>query len=224
MNKECIDPKIGLFLHAYELETLGASDTDIFETHLLTCDFCFEEVQSFKAQAKILRADPEIKDSVEKEISLTKGKSKIRQYLWPDFPLIFRPAAIFILVIILLYPAYLGLRLNNADIVRPVEIIALTATRSAESILFSLSSGKDLVLTFSREDISNPAPVVVTIADFNGIEKYKNGSFSDFDSRGIGQLLIPRELLSEGIYRITIDIPETSLPAESIKYYIKIVP
>ena len=223
MNKECIDPKIGLFLHAYELETLGASDTDIFETQLLSCDFCFEEIQTFKTQAKILRADPEIKETVEKEMA-TKGKSKIRQYLWPDYPLIFRPAAIFILVLILIYPAYLGLLPNNADIVRPVEIIALTATRSAESIFFSLSSGKDLVLTFSREDISNPAPVVVTIADFNGIEKYKNESFSDFDSRGIGQLLIPREQLSEGIYRITIDIPKTSLPAESIKYYIKIVP
>ena len=60
----CQDEKYNNMIYAYELGLLTAEDRQKFEEHFFDCEACFEELKRFRAEASLLKNDPEIQASV----------------------------------------------------------------------------------------------------------------------------------------------------------------
>ena len=54
----CSDPKIGELIILYEFEALSGDDKRKFETHLLSCDYCFESLYELAPAMERLRKNP----------------------------------------------------------------------------------------------------------------------------------------------------------------------
>jgi tetratricopeptide (TPR) repeat protein len=66
---ECSHPEIGKKIHAYELGLLDGDELDQFETHLLECDYCYNEVVKFRTPAHIILTDQKIISDVRNSIN-----------------------------------------------------------------------------------------------------------------------------------------------------------
>ncbi len=50
----CVNPKIGNLLARYELKLLSPAEKSAFELHLLQCDFCYQEYDSFSSVIAVM--------------------------------------------------------------------------------------------------------------------------------------------------------------------------
>jgi len=215
MNRECIDPKIGSMLHAYELGSLSDSDLENFEIHLMECEFCFKEVSEFEAKSQILLKD----NDVQREVSDATAKSgHLKDYLWPDCPLIFKPAIAIFLILLLIYPAYLGISQNGNENVRAVRSLSLFPTRSGDVEEISLNSKTDFVLSFAFPDAVERQAYSVDLRDDSGNIIYENESFTGFDRFKMGSILISSEILHSGTYRLIISDSDSTAARKPLVY------
>jgi len=84
MNKACTDNNIGLMLHAYELNLLSESDKDIFESHLLECEYCYQQIKQFAPLGIVLSSNYHLLASLqETKKSETPKPNNILSFLWP---------------------------------------------------------------------------------------------------------------------------------------------
>lgn len=51
---KCVNPKVGKLLARYELKLLSAEEKSSFESHLLQCDFCYQEYDSFSSVIAVM--------------------------------------------------------------------------------------------------------------------------------------------------------------------------
>ncbi|MCK4773655.1 MAG: zf-HC2 domain-containing protein, partial [Candidatus Krumholzibacteria bacterium] len=116
MNR-CTDHKIGDLLHAFELDQLDAEQQEAFELHLLSCDHCFEQVSRFEGVASLLRSDADVQELVrsaatalEPETERESLWSRLLDALWPKTTFLLKPVVSYLIVILLAFPAYVGLR------------------------------------------------------------------------------------------------------------------
>ena len=151
----CSNPEAGKLLHAYELGVLSTSDVDQFETHLLDCEYCFAEIRQFVDEAELLKSNEavvrEVAGGIEREASGGGKKSvaaRLWSRLWPDTPIIFRPAAALLLVLILIYPAFRGIFNDTEPDLKPVSSLSLLDSRSNDFKEFVIKDDNDLVLCF----------------------------------------------------------------------------
>jgi len=223
MMAGCIDPEIGALIHMYELDTLSDEDTERFEIHMMNCEFCFHEVQDLTIVARLLRSDGEVSqlavDHSERQSDTrpSPGESftgRIRRYLWPDVPLVFRPAFAYIVLVLVAAPLYYSLRMTPGDPIRPVQTLNLTSARSAAEGSISLSTGKDVLISFRYADAEAGKAYSIVLETVEGMVIFSEGAFSDFDEFGTGRLLVPLERLHPGKYRLvvrgTADTPEAT--------------
>jgi hypothetical protein len=223
MNNQCIDPEIGILLHAYELKLLDEENATRFEMHLLKCRYCFEEVQLFSEESDILHADNKIKKLTAKEASPGFVK-RLWRYLWPETPIIFRPAVGILTILLIAVPAWFVFHGTGEKQVRPIYTIALVPLRSAPESEYKLSSGADVLLNFVYENAAPQKKYRIVIMDKSGQEFYRNDSFTGFDKYGAGQLLVTRNSLKAGIYHMIIEDPQDSSNLNRQEYYIPIMP
>ncbi|MCP4634182.1 MAG: hypothetical protein GY855_14755 [candidate division Zixibacteria bacterium] len=195
----------------YEMGLLDDSERMEFEEHLLNCDKCFTEVAGFQKAAQLVNENSEIYDAAKKlaeqpddkiiPIKTIRAKKKSNPYLR-----IFAVAAIIIIMII---PAYFIA--NNSE---QSQIINLLATRSAAQSSFSIEDGGELGINFICSGFILENSYVVMISSFENEVIYTDSSFSEFDSRGTGKIILPVDKFSKGYYKLSIYGDENELISE----------
>lgn len=156
MNK-CSSPEIGRLLHAYELNHLSQEDVERFEVHLLGCEYCFNELSSFEQAAEIVATDPDVRrvlrEAALEETANESAWARLWGYLWPNTNLVLKPAVTYVAILLLVYPAYLGLYKTvstedkDAGKVRPVQTLILSPILSTSAVV--TSTDKDLLINFA---------------------------------------------------------------------------
>jgi hypothetical protein len=226
--RECTEANLGVLLHAYEVGGLSEEDIERFEIHMLRCDRCFEAVQSFAPWAELMRADGEIRRVVQEADgeSLTADTRRGRwgRYLWPPWPLPFRPAVIYILVLILLYPAYQGLHPSSTRSVENIQAVTLIPSRSAAAEGVIVQSGRDAAITFVFRGAQPDKRYQVRLADDAGEVVFTDDAFTDFDRYETGQVLFPAERMRPGGYLLEIVDPEGNPPQNRQAYHFEVRP
>jgi hypothetical protein len=226
-ERECVDRSVGVMLHAYEVGGLAEEDIERFETHLLQCEGCFEAVRSFDTCAEVLRSDHGIREIVREggeEAIADSGIPGWRQYLWPSYPWPFRPAVLYLLLLLLLYPAYRGLHQSPPRPVTPVQTITLIPSRSADAEGLFLQSGRDAAITFVFRGAVPGKPYQVRLVADDGHVLYGEDVFTAFDQYETGQLLFPAERMQPGGYLLEVTDPAGPPPQNRQAYRFEVRP
>lgn len=205
--KKCSDSAIGELRHAYELGTLSVEDTEKFEIHLLSCESCYEEAARFEKASTMLRTDVDVRREVrlavegkEHQPSVVTG---LLRYLWPETPLVFRPAVAFFLLALMIYPAYQGMKSEEGGL-RQIQSISLIPSRSAATAVFNEASDHDGLISFVCPGAEAGKEYRLVIEKQDGTEVMSIDRFTGFDEYETGRIVVPLGRLSQGTYRLVI--------------------
>jgi len=212
MKNECTDPKIGDLLHAYELKLLDDNEKDRFETHLLSCNYCYNEVKSFAPRGAMLSGATDVGRALREKMKEDDGRisvgEKLRRLLWPKTPILLRPALLYIVCLLMLIPSYLGLKSfvggERGDSLKSVQVIYLTTARSSYNNVFEIEAGDDGIISFSCPGAVMEKSYRLEILTGGGETVFVNSDFDGFDERGTAQLLFPNRIMKNGDYRLII--------------------
>lgn len=221
---QCIDPKTGLLLHAYELKQLSESDTERFELHLLECESCFSEIKKFDKAAELVATDPDIREALREVITeICVSESiwvKIWKYLWPDTKGVFKPALAYFMIILLIYPAYVGIKEISSNKIRPVHSLYLVSERSSKTEVLSID--KDLVIGFVYRGAEVSKRYNIILKSNNNDIIFEDDNYTDFNENEVGKLFLPFNKLKTGNYRLIIIDPQAEPPINITEYSFKI--
>ena len=221
---KCIDPKTGLLLHAYELNQLSDEDAERFELHLLECESCFSEIKKFDKTAELVANDPDIRKALGEVITGTCVSEsiwvKIWKYLWSDTLWVFKPALAYFLIILLVYPAYIGLVGIGNNKIKPVNSIFLVPERSSKTEVLSID--KDLVIGFVYRSAEVGKRYKIILKSNNDDIIFKDDNYTGFNKNEVGKLFLPFNKLKTGNYRLIIIDPQAELPINITEYSFKI--
>ena len=212
MNK-CINPQLGDMLHAYELNQLSDDNREKFELHLLDCPYCFEEAQKFEKVTDLIAGDKDVKEAIKREVAIDAKKSraefwqKLLELFWPRTQFVLKPAITYLVILLLAYPAYLGIRGKKESGVRQVVSLNLVPNRASSAAIEQ--SDKDILLTFVLSGAKPARTYTVRIIAPNGEVIYQNDHFSSFDSYEVGRLIIPADKIKKGGYKLDIFDPQS---------------
>lgn len=225
---ECTNRQLGLLLHAYEVNALSDADAERFELHLFECEHCLEKLKAFNASVTLLRNDGDV-ESVFVDIAQSESLSlvaRLRRRLWPQGPLVAKPALLHLVILLLLIPTFLWLSPGEQAGFREVsQTLELTTTRlgmASEDLSFSRSAGDDALLIFSYAGAQPGKDYRVVIEREDGTTAYHNDHFTRFDTFGSGKLQLNLEVLDTGPYRLTISDPHDAA-APSQEYFFEVV-
>jgi len=214
---KCNDPEVGVLLPAYELQALTEEDLKRFEIHMMHCQYCFNEVREFQKWSQMLLSSNLIKESVALATTAdhrakTSSKS-IKVYLWPDIPIVFRPALYMILLLLMIIPSYLGLKQMFGDDqkIRPVQKISLVSTRTVNNNVLSIGTKLDGLISFAVPDPMAIACYRITISDENGAIIMQDDNFNNISRSGMGEIIFPHVKMRTGTYHLTV----TPFPVDS---------
>ena len=216
----CSDPDLGKLLHAYEINALSDEETERFEIHLLGCEYCFAQLTQFDQAASLLRSDDEVKELV-KQAAAEKPDSfltRFWRYLWPEAPMVFRPALGYLLVLVLIFTTYLGLSRSPDSEIAPPQILVLTPGRSTRADYLSIGSQRPGLIRFRFPDAVVGQSYRVLIESVGGEVVFEDTDFSEFDEYGWGQLVIPRTKMEPGEYLLVITDPQGEAPSNRLEY------
>ena len=216
MSKKCTDSAIGELRHAYELGALSVEDTEKFEIHLLGCESCYQQIHQFESAAALLRTDMEVRREVRQVV---EGKERqpslvtsLLRYLWPETPVLLRPAVAFFVMALLIYPAYLGMKGTGDSGLREIQSISLIPSRSTVNAAFTVSSQQDGLISFVFPGAEKSKSYRLVIESHEGEEIMSVDNFTGFDEYETGRIVIPLGRLSEGTYRLVISDPHGTDP------------
>jgi len=225
--RECTDADVGALLHAYEIGGLAEKDVERFEIHVLQCDHCYEAVQAFAPWAELLRTDRGIRSLVREAVEAPESAgSRLRRwgrYLWPPWPLPFRPAVIYLVILVLLYPTYRWWQRSSSPSVRDIQAIMLVPSRAStqEGVL---KAGRDAAVTFVYRGAIPGKRYQVRLTQDGGAVIFTDGSYTEFDKYETGHLLLPADRMRPGGYFLEITDPEGSPPENRQTYHFQILP
>ncbi len=209
----CIDQEVGDLRHSYELGLLTDEEADRFSAHILICDCCFAELQRFETHAGLLLGHELIRNEVasgDRVRGVEPFGARMRRWLWPDAPLLFRPAVALLLIALLVYPAWLGVIDSNS--LSPLSEISLLPTRSSTTGTFNVPDGQDAVISFICDGCDVDGSYLIEIFDTDGSLLERIDSFSSFDEYETGRLLLTGQLTEPGRYLLVIsDVTKDSL-------------
>ncbi|MCP4633886.1 MAG: zf-HC2 domain-containing protein [candidate division Zixibacteria bacterium] len=211
----CNNPKIAALLHPYELNALSEDDAELFELHLINCEECYNRVRNFESKSHTLLTNDGIKDIVAGPNSegWTEQSFMIRiwKYLWPNFPILFRPALVYSMLILILIPIYFSLNDNDSDSIRSIQSIMLMTIRSSDSAVFKIKGSEEGILCFFCDGVNPGKGYQVSIKSSDGNEVYRDNNFTGFDDYEMGRLLIPICQMDSGNYCLEIKDPSDTL-------------
>jgi hypothetical protein len=222
----CRESDIGMLLHAYELEALTEEETERFEIHVLSCNFCFRELADFEKAASYFHSDAEVHSIITNAArTAERSESRLRKlwkHLWPQAPLILKPAFAYLLIILMAYPTYWGLKSLREDEIRTVQAINLYATRSAGEKTFKIGSHSDGLLVFLYRGSVPGRSYEVTIMTDSGETVFRDNEFTDFDRHGTGRLLLPLREMDPDNYKLILRDPRAEPPQNVQEYHFRI--
>ncbi len=205
---KCTNRDAGNLLHGYEIGILSEEECGRFETHLLECEYCHDLLISFQRQASLLKTGKRVRafieDALPEEVGHESALSRIWRHLWPNAPLVLRPAVVYVLVLLLAIPAYQGLRKPGLLTVTEFkQSIHLSPTRAAGRSL-KKSAGDIVLVTFQFDGYRSGGTYQIVIKSEDGAVVYCNNEFSGFDEREIGSLSLAISEMEPGKYRLII--------------------
>lgn len=210
---ECIDPHLGALLHAYGLNALSEEDFKRFEIHLLECEHCFEQLKNFRQVAPLLRSDREVREMV-RETARRQRESKsfwreLYHKLWPDTPLVLKPAVAYILILLMVVPAYLGLMTLVTKEYTRIQSVYLTSDRTVGENIFRIKPEAEVIISFYLTDalVGDVYQVVIESEDKKEILRHE--AFDSFDESGGGWLKLPVSKMHPGNYELIVTNPRT---------------
>ena len=126
MIRNCIDRRLGDLIHAYELDMLSVDQRRQFETHLLECDACFEQVKQFADANSLLNFDPDVRKLAariesEEAAVVRDRQSRRSRVAWP-----LGLAAAAVLVLLVLRPWNIEIRTTQEAIAAEDRLLVLT--------------------------------------------------------------------------------------------------
>ncbi|UCG60433.1 MAG: zf-HC2 domain-containing protein [Candidatus Zixiibacteriota bacterium] len=223
--KKCSDSAIGELRHAYELGALSVEDTEKFEIHLLSCESCYEEVARFDQASTLLRTDMDVRrearmaaEAKERQPSLV---TNLLRYLWPETPLVFRPAVAFFLLALMIYPAYQGMKDGDSEL-RQIQSISLIPSRSIATAVFNEASDHDGLISFVFPGAEVGKKYRLVIEDTDGTEVMSIDNFTGFDEYETGRIVVPLGRMSKGTYRLVISDPKGTDPGREQVYVFEV--
>lgn len=147
----CIDSRIGEKLHAYELNLLDGAELEEFEQHLLQCSACAEDLKCSAEVSAVLKNDAAIQ-SIAAEMAPETESTPSSRLRDANASFLLRPALLLVVIALLIYPAYLGMRSQRPETpgLAPVEAhVSLVQTRdSGMRATFSASKRTNLTVMF----------------------------------------------------------------------------
>jgi len=219
----CTDNDVGRLLHDYEMGWLSEDDDERFELHLMDCQYCFSEVMKFRHTATLLSEDDVIKAAIKSVEHGTGLWSRLWQLLWPEGSLITKPAFSYLVILILLPMAYMGVNreTGSEDSVRTVHAVDLVSIRGFLQE-FRLEEEKDLVISFSFAGAVPNRHYRIGLYSGNGDIIHEDGQIN-FDIRQVARLCVPYNVLSEGEYLIIIEDPLDLSPigTDTLRFRVK---
>ncbi|PKK85095.1 MAG: hypothetical protein CVT49_00710 [candidate division Zixibacteria bacterium HGW-Zixibacteria-1] len=212
MDDKCIDETAGTLLHAYELGLLSTEEKDRFETHLLSCDYCYAEVKKFMPRGLMLGRAADVKKALQEKLAdigtEPSSRKKLSQYLWPRLPLILKPAFLYFLILVLLVPSYMGLKkiteYEYGKEIKPVQMIYLTPTRTPVKNVFESGKETDGVIFIACPGVDKNNSYILEILTESNLPVLVIDDFDKFDERGTAQLVLPWKLMKNGNYQLII--------------------
>jgi len=214
---ECTNQKLGDMLHAYELGTLDESVLEEFEIHIIECAHCRNELERFESGASLIRVDPEFRHLTVKTLVKRQEKkgflAKLKTYLWPDVPILFKPAVGLLAIVLLSWPAYLGLTMRGipgmAEEIGPGgRIVHLTTMRGLAIKSFSSSETVivDIATLFGMVAGSDGTYVLEIVTSENDSVHYRYNRWV-FVKGSHKSLNIPPRSLPPGRYQLRLADP-----------------
>lgn len=223
---KCTDSAIGELRHAYEIGALSVEDTEKFEIHLLSCESCYSEVAHFEKAATLMRTDMEVRRELRQAALGRERKpsfvTSLVQYLWPETPVLLRPAVAFFMMALLIYPAYLGMKGSSDSGMREIQAISMIPSRSAAGSIFWASPGQDGLISFVYPGAMVGKEYHLMIETADGKELMSIESFTGFDGYETGRIVIPLDRFDEGTYRLVISDPEGTDPQREQVYVFEV--
>jgi len=224
---KCTEPEQGELLYAYELDLLPEEDMKKFEVHLFDCEYCYTQLEGFEREADLLMSNREFKVMAEEAAAgrLPAAEplvKRLRRYLWPEAPLLLKPALTYLLILFLIFPAYHGLRKLSESKIRPVQTIQLFFDRSSGEDVFKISRNSDGLISFVFEVAVTGKKYYVYITSDEGDTIFRQASFHNFDSYGTGRLLLPHDKMKPGGYRLILVDPQAPPPSNTWQYNFEI--
>jgi len=226
---KCKNPDLGRLLHAYELNALSEEDAERFEIHLLGCEHCFSELKAFEEAAALLRSDQELTELASEVAADLEGSresllGRAWRHLWPETPWVFKPALAYLIILLLIIPAYRGLKKSEISHVNPPQVITLLSEKSQAEGTFQAGMNYDGVLRFELRDALANRSYLVMIESEGGEAIYRNHDFNAFDEYGWGELIFPHAEMIPGCYKLVIAGPRAWSGQDTTYYYFTVVP
>jgi hypothetical protein len=204
MASECTNQGVGIMLHGYELKVLSEAEMDLFETHLLECDKCFQELQAFEQQSNLLLRDSQIRQQTSQVVSAEVGEEsrwvRLWHLLWPRVPFVFKPAVIYIVLLLSIISTYGILK-------TPISMVAesqfYSPTRASHELLFHKHLTKAILLfDFASAEPGKSYHLIMKFQDSTVV--FEDAAFQLSESDRIGTLSLPSADMKVGSYHVTI--------------------
>jgi hypothetical protein len=201
-------------LHAYEIGMLSEEDASRFEIHIIECESCREQVRRFSGGSALLRHDDEFtqiaRNAVRKSVQEGGLLKRIVSTLGSRSSWLRKPVLAYVLALLLAYPAYLGLRPDQA-VISPSTVIILDDMRSLSMPKFKSEDGATLVVDaiFKRAKGHDRAFMISIVHEEDGKVVYTD-DFT-FSTANRNAVEIPGGTLAPGKYELRLVDPEGEL-------------
>jgi len=223
---ECTNKEVGNLLHAYEIGILSEQEREQFEVHMLGCEHCHSLLTSFEERASLLTTSESVKaivkEALPRETSEEPILSRLWRVIWPKAPIMLRPAVAYAVILLLLIPAYHGLRKAPDDRMRSVQSVHLLPGRSMTGDALKVSLGDDGLLSFVLRGAVAGEDYAVTILREDDEEIFRDNSFTGFDQYETGRLLLPLAQMEPGAYRLVVSDPRAEPSLRRWEYSFRI--
>lgn len=231
--RECVDPEVGAMLFAFELGNLPEDDLERFEAHVLECDYCLSQLQSFEREGKLLATDQPLRKEVVRAVLGRQGRDSwlatLWAYLWPSVPFVFRPAVAYVVVVLLcislLIPGTPGIwrARTGVDPIQPTHLLVLESDRAADETTVQITSDAPVALSFYFAGATAEDYYTVVLETGDGAAVATWESFRSFNDKGFGTVTLHPGSLPPGTYRLAVIDPRGSPPSNTRQYAFRMV-
>jgi hypothetical protein len=147
---------------------------------------------------------------------------RLRSFLWPPVPFVFKPAVLYLLLLALAVPAYFGLaRPPRSGIQVISQTLDFPQVRSCDRKLLHKSLGGEARMVFQFAQAEPGVEYRVTIASADGATGHGTRAIR-FDSDGWGNLVLRLAEWQTGKYLLTVTDPRNDSPLRPQEYFFTI--
>jgi len=217
---DCIDPKIGMLLHAYELGALSPEDDEAFELHILKCDYCVKQLSEFEVEADLIRKDESIKDTVLKSEYDQKKESvfgKFKRCFWPRVPLLLKPAITYLIILFMAIPCFRAL-ISPTTGFGALQAIRLNEERASDLPVLFKGKGESGTVYFRLRDVKTGDLYQVQLIEEQTNKVVESEALIIEDNSGLMHLYISLNNKRAGIYKLTV-LDNRNGPVQVIKEF-----